>query len=506
MVMANEMDEIAVPYPDPGPEWEQEQREKLEADYEDGLRQEYAASRHEEYLLEASEPGAAEEMANFRARNENALPGEQEDFVSLHRDVERVYFATPWIQQSEAVKLITTVHGEDRARDFVNQIEREREGSIELENGVKIHAISKDKAISASGHNGREFVLADANDQYGNIYQLGFGTSTENTAQSLTQRAGTTSPQELLDRSANKPWVFEPQDKASIEKAIEETKEALRSPTKSEGFFDRIISKAKDLGNSFQPNKSIVEEGTWKLDTETGARILTGARADEISRAVQEYNNTPEGRAERADWERENAERTQAQELTNEAVEKTSKDGTPLRFETSTRTAEYQPGTNTVEFTNKSTSTKTELVPGEGLSGSPESAEAVRSRTEEVFGAKIDRDEFDNSDQPLEIADRAAEDRQRRLDDATSLASHELRTNSQVTLADKNDGIYNGKILGVTDSYLLQRSGPASAVAHDKSLFENLPGYGRDATILYSAGNARLSLQPTKDKGLGIER
>ena len=110
-----------------------------------------------------------------------------------------------------------------------------------------------------------------------------------------------------------------------------------------------------------------------------------------------------------------------------------------------------------------------------GSAGSPESAEAVRSRTEEVFGAKIDRDEFDNSDQPLEIADRAAEQQQRRLENATALASHELKTDAQVTLADKNDGIYNGKILGVTDSYLLQRSGPASAVAHDKAMFENFP-------------------------------
>jgi hypothetical protein len=81
-----------------------------------------------------------------------------------------------------------------------------------------------------------------------------------------------------------------------------------------------------------------------------------------------------------------------------------------------------------------------------------------------------------------------------------------LKTDAQVTLADKNEGIYNGRILGVTESYLLQRSGPGSAVAHDKGIFESLPGYGRDVTILYSAGNARVNLQPIKDKGLGIER
>lgn len=362
-------------------EWEQQQRATLDAEYEQGLREAHAERLHEESLIEASEPGAAEEMAAFRARE-------------------------------EAIS------------------------------GIEAQPID---------------------------------------------------PNSLSSLATEDIWG-EPRNSG------------IPSEEKSESFLDRMISKVKDLGSSLQPNKSIVENGTWKLDPESGAMILTGAGADEMRRAVQAHNNTLEGHAERAEWESQNAEQTKAQELTNEAVEKTSKDGTPLRFETSTRTAEYQPGTNTVDFTNKSTSTKTELVPGEGLSGSPESLETVRSRTDEVLGAKIDRDEFDNSDQPLEIADRAADTRERGLESAKALASHELKTNAQVTLADKNDGIYNGKILGVTDSYLLQRSGPASAIAHDKGMFESLPSYGRDATILYSAGNARVSLQPIKDKGLGIER
>jgi hypothetical protein len=192
-------------------------------------------------------------------------------------------------------------------------------------------------------------------------------------------------------------------------------------------------------------------------------------------------------------------------ERTQETVEKTTSDGTPLRFETSTRTAEYQPATASVEFTNKSSSTTSELIPGEGLDNNLDNAVRVRSQTEEVFGSKIDWDEFDNSDQPLEIADRRAE-REASLQRATELATYELKTHAQVTLANKDDAIYNGKVLGVTDRYLLQRSGPGSAIAHEKDIFQDLPSYGRDVSVLYRGGTARVSVLPLKDKELGMER
>ena len=329
-------------------EWEQQQRATLDAEYEQGLREAHVERLHEESLIEASEPGAAEEMAAFRAREE-AISGIE---------------AQPIDPNSLSPLATDDIWGEPISPELVD-------------------AIQHDVDLIRAGRN---------------------------------QSEGPLSPE--------------------IQSAVDHDAALLQ-----EHFKDSSAAQQK-----------------------------------------------------------ENLKRTA------EAVDKTSQDGTPLRIETSTRTAEYQPATNTVDFTNKPTSSKSELVPGEGLSGSPETAEVVRSRTDEVLGAKIDRDEFDNSDQPLEIADRAADTRERGLESAKALASHELKTNAQVTLADKNDGIYNGKILGVTDSYLLQRSGPASAIAHDKGMFESLPSYGRDATILYSAGNARVSLQPTKDKGLGIER
>jgi hypothetical protein len=194
------------------------------------------------------------------------------------------------------------------------------------------------------------------------------------------------------------------------------------------------------------------------------------------------------------------------QTQTSEAIEKTTREGSPLRYETSKLTAEYEPGTGSVDFTEKASSTKKELVTAEGLEGSADTAQGVKARTEEVLGAKIDRDEFDNGDQPMEIADRKAEREDENFSREKRLASYELKTDAVVTVPNKEDGIYYGRVLGVTDQYLIQRSGPSSAVAHEKRIFDTLPSYGREVSIQYGASNPRVSLLPNKQKELGIER
>ncbi len=376
------------------------------------------------------------------------------------------FAAAPRIHQTEVAKLIESAHGAGAVDKFFDDVHREGQSYVDLQDGVKLWGSSKEHLEQEDIRRGTVGDLADGQGAYGNLFQLNYTRDNQDAAKELVERAGLP---DLETIRARNPWLHE--------------QAALLTLEPEARAFEAAELDARGAAFNSLPQ----QPGTDGLDEWGEPRRQQIIAQDQAVRAD----------AKVADEQRQQ---------TNEAVEKTTKDGAPLRIETSTRTAEYQPGTNTVDFTNKTTSTKTELVPGEGLTGSPESAEAVRSRTEEVFGAKIDRDEFDNSDQPLEIADRAAEQQQRRLENATALASHELKTDAQVTLADKNDGIYNGKILGVTDSFLLQRSGPASAVAHDKAMFESLPSYGRDATILYSAGNARVNLQPIKDKGLGIER
>ena len=375
------------------------------------------------------------------------------------------FAAASRIHQTEVAILIESVHGPGTSNTFLHDVHCEGRSYIDLESGVQISGSSKEHLGQEDIRRDTVGALADAQGVYGNLFQLNYTRENEDAAKELVQRAGLP---DLETIRARNPW---PNEQASLPN--------LEEP-EAEAFVAAEIN-AREAAINSGPQQALI----YELDEWGEPRRQQIAAEDEAVRAD----------ARAADEQREQ---------TNETVEKTTKEGSHLRFETSTRTAEYQPDTNTVDFTNKTTSTKSELVPGEGLSGSPESAEAVRSRMEEVFGAKIDRDEFDNSDQPLEIADRTAE--QRRLENALALASHELKTDAQVTLADKNDGIYKGNILGVTDSYLLQRSGPASAVAHDKGIFENLPGYGRDVTILYSAGTARLNVQPVRDKGLGIER
>jgi hypothetical protein len=378
---------------------------------------------------------------------------------------ERFFAAAPRIHQTEVAKLIESARGPGAVDRFFDDVHREGRSYVDLQDGVQVSGSSKEHLEQEDIRRGTLGELADADGVYGNLFQLNYTRDNQDAAKELVERAGLPDLETIRERN---PWLHE--------------QAALLSLEPEARALEAAESNAREAAINSLPQQA----GIGELDEWGEPQRQEIAAQDQPVRADARVPD-------------------ELRQLTNETVEKTTKEGALLRFETSTRTAEYQPGTKTVDFTNKTTGTKSELVPGEGLSGS-ESAEAVRSRTEEVFGAKIDRDEFDNSDQPLEIADRAAEQRQRRLENATSLASHELKTDAQVTLADKNDGIYNGRILGVTDSYLLQRSGPGSAVAHDKGIFESLPGYGRDVTILYSAGNARVNLQPIKDKGLGIER
>jgi hypothetical protein len=403
---------------------------------------------------------------------------------------ENYFVASPYIHQSEVAKLIESAHGHDAVGKFFDDVHREERTHVELKDGVKVWGSSKESLEQIDIRRDTVGEMADAQGLYGNIFQLNYTRDTQDTAKELVEQAGLPDLNTIRTRT---PWLheqaalltLEPEARAFEAAELEAREAAFNSLPQQPG-----VDELDEWGEPRRQEISAAETG-----------LLTPDDLDRIPWWNQNQNGVEQDQAVRSDAKVANDQRQQ----TDEAVEKTTKEGAPLRFETSTRTAEYQPGTNTVDFTNKTTSTKTELIPGEGVSGSPESAEAVRSRTEEVFGAKIDRDEFDNSDQPLEIADRKAE-RAASMQRATELASHELKTDAQVTFADKNDGIYNGKILGVTDSYLLQRSGPASAVAHDKGMFETFPSYGRDATILYSAGNAKVNLQPIKDKGLEIER
>lgn len=404
--------------------------------------------------------------------------------------IERFVAGSPHIHQTEVAKLIESACGPGAVDKFFDDVYREGQSYVDLQDGVKVWGSSKEHLEQEDIRRGTVGELADAQGTYGNLFQLNFTRDNEHTAKELVERAGLPHLETIRARN---PWLHEQAAPLTLEpeaRAFVAADNEVR-----ETAFDSLPRQAgiDELDEWGEPPRQQI--------TTTETSLLTPENLNRIPWWDQKQNGIEQDQAVRAHALVANEQR----ELTKESIEKTTKEGAPLRLETSTRTAEYQPGTNTVDFTNKTTSTKSELVPGEGLSGTPGSAEAVRSRTEEVFGAKIDRDEFDNSDQPLEIADRKAE-REASLQRAEELASHELKTDAQVTLADKNDGIYNGRILGVTDTYLLQRSGPASAVAHDKGMFDSLPSYGRDATILYSAGNARFNLQAIKDKGLGMER
>jgi hypothetical protein len=393
---------------------------------------------------EVLQPTTSTEFATL-GKGSNSLPRQN------IQEPAQPFWSAPYLQSDEALSLIETHGGPTSAQQLARQLEQDGSAAVELRDGVILRATSAQTLKDIDLKRDAVGSLADMNGKYANLYQIQYTDQNLATAKTLVAEAGLKPLSELKSRVGDNPgWVHD------------------------------------ENPRDWNPSQRLSNEELW-------GQPLDAQKAHEGS--ANPALRIPDKTIQLKD-----------QEQTLEAVEKTRKDGTALRFETSTRSAEYQRGTNTVDFTNKTTGTKSELIPGEGLSGSPESAEAVRSRTEEVFGAKIDSDEFDNSDQPLEIADRVAAQHERSLESATALAGYELKTDAQVTLANKDDGIYNGKVLGVTDRYLLQRSGPNSAIAHDKDVFQTLPSYGRDVTVLYSAGNARVNVQPVRDKGLGIER
>ena len=64
--MADDLNESAVLNTEPDNSvWEHQQRVNVQAEYEQGVREADAELPYEESLIEASEPGAAQEMARF---------------------------------------------------------------------------------------------------------------------------------------------------------------------------------------------------------------------------------------------------------------------------------------------------------------------------------------------------------------------------------------------------------------------------------------------------------
>ena len=133
------------------------------------------------------------------------------------------------------------------------------------------------------------------------------------------------------------------------------------------------------------------------------------------------------------------------------------------RRETSEWTAQYEPGSETVDITEKETAT-------EHRSSTPEDRSA-RNIADDRFGDaeiqedKILDDEVDGHKPPSET------ELQRSFEDAKKLSQEKLGDQARTYPAQTESGNYRGTIIGETDQHFVQQLNPLSTVAHPKYLF-----------------------------------
>ncbi len=93
----------------------------------------------------------------------------------------------------------------------------------------------------------------------------------------------------------------------------------------------------------------------------------------------------------------------------------------------------------------------------------------------------------------------------RAVDQATVLAKHLMGDRALVSNSVRT-GTFSGKIIGETDTHLIQRISGRLAIVHDKA---NLPAglqVGQQGILRYTAGKAAFTAAPTLEQGRGLSR
>ena len=200
------------------------------------------------------------------------------------------FAAAPRIHQTEVAKLIESVHGPGTANTFLDHVHREGRSYIDLENGVQISGSSKEHLGQEDIRRDTVGALADAQGSvYGNLFQLNYTQENEDAAKELVQRAGLP---DLETIRARNPWLHEQAPVPSLEPEAR--------------AFEAAEINAREAAINSGPQQALIDE----LDEWGEPRRQQITAEDEAVRAD----------ARAADEQRE---------LTNETVEKTTKEGSP---------------------------------------------------------------------------------------------------------------------------------------------------------------------------------
>lgn len=160
------------------------------------------------------------------------------------------------------------------------------------------------------------------------------------------------------------------------------------------------------------------------------------------------------------------------------------------RRETSQWAAQYEPGSQTVDITEKETAT-------EHRSSTPQDRSARGVGADRLGDAGIQEDkildnEVDGRKPPSET------ELERSFEQARKLAEQKLGDQARTYPAQTESGNYRGTIIGETDQHFLQQLNPLSTVAHPKHLFSEAPAIGQSVRVAYS--NLQVSVTPFQPK------
>jgi antirestriction protein ArdC len=156
---------------------------------------------------------------------------------------------------------------------------------------------------------------------------------------------------------------------------------------------------------------------------------------------------------------------------------------TEPRRETTDWVAQYEPGSQTVDITEKDNATEhRDLTPVVGKDSNPDHLGDANLAQEQILDDRV------QGKVPVTEQEIAASFHQ-----TEEIAKSRLGANAVTEPAAKDSGIYRGEILGDTEHHVVQGISAHMAVAHEKDLLATIPTVGDQVRITYSNSLAQVN-------------
>ncbi len=167
-----------------------------------------------------------------------------------------------------------------------------------------------------------------------------------------------------------------------------------------------------------------------------------------------------------------------------------------LRTETSQHVANFERGSSTVNIVEKETATEhREPVPVASKRVRPEQDQDAKIDAEKILDGEVDGRK-PPTDRELE----------RYFADAERRAREILGEKVRVYSADTTSGQYRGEVLGETDTHVIQKLSPHSAVVHPKQLLSQTSLPGQRVLISYSNNIAQVRPMQNRERAHALSR